>query len=210
MMPSLPDLHFSLLLQIAALVGFESAGRLSLVNKHMHAAITLVLPSLCALILLLPYEKGEVEGSDLLFQRSQEHFKAFLWWGVAVVDANRQYLRSAVSNIESNGRYHPARYDESTLRLPFKWRGQYEVQVQSDVNLVQGFQRLVLGDQDHSLLDQSVINTILQGAKDALRSDSRDSVRTINRYLGCHTAESVDYRKVAKGVENALVSWIVV
>ena len=117
-MPSLRDLDAHVLAKIAGCCDLESAGRLSLVNKHVCKAVKPVLPWLCDtkdLLLLLPHE-----AKDDTLQN--------LWWGLAFAKGD-EYLQVAVSTKKSDGRYYLVQYDDADhdadFRLPVDHSGQY-------------------------------------------------------------------------------------
>ena len=199
-MPSLTDLDVGLLLQIAALVGLESAGRLSIVNKHVCAAITPVLPSLCdvtALRLILPFFATRTSDPVLV-----EHFwRRQIWWGV-VFEVESEYIPLAASPVASHGQLYPITYrrryfgfPEISFDVPFDRNGRCVPQPRC----CRVFTHAISGTHRPPELDQGVINTILRGATEAWAS--KKASYTVEAYLQQHPAESVPLRYVARDIE---------
>ena len=206
-MPSLQDLDVSLLLQIAALVGLESVGRLSMINKHVCAAITPVLPSLCdvtAMRLILPLFRARTSDPVLV----EYAWRRQIWWGL-VHEVGGEYFAVAASPVASNGRFRPVNYTRHVLAaqpgldLPFDGYGHYVPQKRPrycsfhPCNLI--FTHAISGIHRPPELDQRVINTILRGAKEALAS--KRAAYTVESYLQQHPAESVPLHYVVEDIE---------
>jgi len=159
-MPSLLNLGVYLLLRVAGLCDLKSAGYLSLVNKQVSAAVTPVLPALCALRLLLPFQDNV---SLMHFSPTHE-----MWWALVFAKGD-EYLQLAVSTENSDGQYYPAQYNSGAtaygLDIPFDKWGQYTPQ---KLRAVEEFTHAISGPYRPSELDQGVIRGSWQSGLDAI------------------------------------------